>query len=238
VLIAETSPRGRRGISLSPLRFLRQATCARRDYRPARPCGRLEADGYAHHAYDLERPPAAKYPGSDNVTIGTMGRLTSGLDRLAASGLLTTPAGAPLDVYVTEYGYIQTGRFRQPEARRASYLAQAFEIAQRNPRVRQMLQYQLVRPTRKWAFFDTAIVGRNGKPQRSYRVLAGWAQAAVQQGRILAPYVPPPPPPGEEQPPPDQGPAPPPGGQPPPPPPPPGTGPCPPVPPGLPCPPL
>jgi hypothetical protein len=240
VLIAETSPRGRRRVSLPPLRFLRQATCARRNYRPARGCNRLQADGYAHHAYDFERPPTGIYPGKDNVTIGTLHRLTSALDRLAASGLLSTPAGAPLDVYITEYGYLQTGRQRTPERRRAAYLAQAFDIAQRNPRVRQMLQYLLVRPTRTWAFFDTAILTRSGKPQRSYRSLASWSNSAAQQGLITVPYTPPPPPPPQDgEPPPEEGPVPPPpSNEPPPPPPPPETSPCPPVPPGFPCPPL
>ena len=212
VLIAETSPRGRRGVSVPPLRFLRQATCARRNYTPARSCNRLQADGYAHHAYDFERPPTGKYPGRDNVTLGTLDRLTSALDRLAFFGLLSTPGGAPLDVYITEYGYLQTGELRTPESRRAAYLAQAFDIAQRHPRVRQLLQYLLVRPTRTWAFFDTAILTRRNKPQRSYRSLANWSHGAAQQGLIAVPYTPPPPPPE--------------------------TSPCPPVPPGLPCPPL
>jgi hypothetical protein len=246
VLIGETSPRGRRGVSLSPLRFLRAATCARRHYRPARRCTPLHADGYAHHGYDLENSPSSRYPGRNNVTLGTLGRLTSALDKLARSRRLSTPAGAPLDVYITEYGYIQTGRFGVPEDRRSRYLAQAFEIAQRHPRVRQLLQYLLVRPPKPWNFFDTAILTRRGKPQRSYRALAWWTGTAAQQGRIAIPFVPPPPPPAEGgEPPPEEGgptspspePPPPPSDQPPPPPPPPESGPCPPVPPDLPCPP-
>ena len=80
------------------------------------------ADGYAHHPYDFANPPAAPYPGADNVTMGTLGRLTTALDRLAAAKALRTPDGKPLDVYLTEFGYFASGRVavRRSSARTTS----------------------------------------------------------------------------------------------------------------------
>ena len=51
-----------------------------------RKCPKLKADGYAHHPYDFRHAPNFQYPGADNVTIGTLSRLTRALDRLKRSG--------------------------------------------------------------------------------------------------------------------------------------------------------
>src|SRR3954465_3457988 len=110
VLIGETSPFGGPGRSTAPLKFLRAVTCATGEYSAARQCSPLWADGYAQHAYDPTHSPTYRYPGSDNVTLATLDRLTDALDNLAAEGLLTTPFGEPLDVYVTEYGYFASGK--------------------------------------------------------------------------------------------------------------------------------
>jgi hypothetical protein len=47
-----------------------------------------------------------------------------------------------------------------------------------------MLQYLLVTPTRQYAFFDTSIVSRSGKPTSAFTQLAAWASAAANAGKI------------------------------------------------------
>ena len=109
VLIGETSPYERRGLSTAPLALLRKVTCVNRNYRRVGNCPRLRADGYAHHPYDFTHPPNYQYPGADNVTIGTLPRLTRALDRLARSGALRFNGGGRMPLYLTEYGYFATG---------------------------------------------------------------------------------------------------------------------------------
>jgi hypothetical protein len=92
-------------------------------------------------------------------------------DRLASSGALRTPAGRPLDLYLTEFGYFASGRRALPAGRRAAYLRKAFEIARRNARVREMLQYLLVQPPRRVGSFDTALLPRSGAITPVYRAL-------------------------------------------------------------------
>ena len=189
VLIGETSPFETRGRSTAPLGFLRAVTCATREYAAARICDTLEADGYAQHAYDPTHPPGYRYPGADNVTLATLDRLTGALDDLAAEGLLTTPDGEPLAVYVTEYGFFASGKKRISASRHAKYLVQAFKMAQANPRVRQMLQYLIVKPQGNYSHFDTSIADRHGRPALAFKKLAAWGTDALASGRIAAPAL-------------------------------------------------
>jgi hypothetical protein len=149
-------------------------TCTDRRWR--RHCIGIKADGYAHHPYEFKRKPEASYPGRDNVTIGTLPRLTRALTVLANSGALRTPAGQPLDLWLTEFGYMATGKRRLPVGRRAGYLRRAFQIARRNPRVHSMLQYLLVAPPPQWAHFNTAITLRNGTPTAPFHALADFSR--------------------------------------------------------------
>ena len=85
VLIGETSPYGRPGLSTAPLAFLRKVDLREQEATGAWAAARaLKADGYAHHPYDFRHAPNFQYPGADNVTIGTLSRLTRALDRLRA----------------------------------------------------------------------------------------------------------------------------------------------------------
>jgi hypothetical protein len=183
VLIAETSPYALPRRATAPLAFLRGVTCTNRSFGNPR-CGPLVADGYAHHPYDFDHPPSYRYPGANNATLSGLSHLTSALDRLAASHALSDSAGNPLDLYLTEYGFFGTGKRRTPDKTRGRYTRQAFDMALRNPRVREMLQYLLVAPTRQYAFFDTSIVSRRGKPSSAFKQLAAWAAAAARAGNI------------------------------------------------------
>jgi hypothetical protein len=164
VQIGETSPYGTRNRSTSPVTFLRAVLAG----------GPLKSDGYAHHPYDFQHKPNFKYPGKANATLGTIKNLIKELDRQAANGRLQTPGGQPLDVYVTEYGYLRAGRFGLSESRRAKYLRQAYDIALANPRIKQMLQFLLVEPGRKYKFFDMSLVSRKDKAGKAFDALVGW----------------------------------------------------------------
>jgi hypothetical protein len=186
VLIAETSPYALPRRATAPLAFLRGLTCTNRSFSHPR-CGALRADGYAHHPYDFDHPPSYRYPGSDNATLSGLSRLTNALNRLASSRALSDSAGKPLDLYLTEYGFFGTGKRRTSDRTRGKYIRQAFDMALRNPRVKEMLQYLLVTPARRYAFFDTSIVSRSGRPSSAFTQLAAWAKAMARAGKIAKP---------------------------------------------------
>jgi hypothetical protein len=224
VWFGETAPyHGSR--AMAPLTFLRRTLCLTSRYRLDKKClagmpegtrGLLHTDGYAHHPYDFRNAPDYRYKGGDNVTIGTLSRLTKALDKAARAKALWGPAKrrAPF-VYLTEFGYFATGpRAKIPESKRRKYLPRAFTIAQRNPRVKQMLHYGLAAPPPSYAgaAFDFGLLNTDGSQRATYAPLVKWARGAIKKRRIAAPGGPialpaaqpgadPGPPPPEEPPP-------------------------------------
>jgi hypothetical protein len=187
VFMGETSPfqLGKRGKNAwAPLKWLRAVTCAKSNYRRAKKCPTLLTDGYAHHPYDFAHKPTYKYPGKDNVTLRTLGRLTSALTKLRKSKLLTTPTGGTPFVYLTEYGFFSSGKYKLSSKKQGSYLVTAFKMAQKNPRVKQMLQYLLAKPGGNLRHFDTSIVTRRGKVTTAFKLLAAWTKKAAKAGQI------------------------------------------------------
>ena len=176
VLIGETAPFSRAGYSTSPLAFLRGVTCVNKKYKRARSCPKLKADGYAHHPYDFGHAPNYQYPGADNVTIGTLSRLTKALDKLSRAGVLRMNGGGRMPLYLTEYGYFASGHRALSKTLRSRYLQQAYSIALKNPRVKSQLQYLLVSPPRsqRASFFDLGLVSTSGKRNVSYNALKRW----------------------------------------------------------------
>jgi hypothetical protein len=173
VLIGETSPYATKNRSLAPVDFLRKVLSGQK----------FKADGYAHHPYDFQHKPNYKWPGSTNATLGTLSNLTKELDRQAKAGRLQTPGGKALDLYLTEYGYLRQGRYKLSESKRASYLKQAYDIAYKNKRVKQMLQYLIIQPTSKYAFFDMSLANRKASPfGASFKALVDWT--AGRSGQI------------------------------------------------------
>jgi hypothetical protein len=192
VLIGETSPRDSRGRSTSPLSFLRRVACVDRNYVRVRHCPVLHADGYAQHPYDFEAPPSEHHADADDVTIGTLDHLTGALERLRNAGALVAPNGDHMGVYLSEFGYFVTGRRKIPEKVAARWLPEAFDIALRNPYVREMTQYGLVTPPKRYpsAYFNLGIVTLNGHRRKPYKTLARWADRAVRDGRVARPRGP------------------------------------------------
>ena len=160
VLIGELAPQGG-GHAIAPLKFLRQLTANR---------GRLKADGFAIHPYQLTSAPTNKWAPRDDVTIGTLDRLTRALNSLAHRHKLTRPNGSHLNLYLTEFGYLSKGSRAQSARTRARWLASAYTIAHRNPRVKQLLQYQLVDKPNS-VLWHSAVMSRGGKPFPAYTAL-------------------------------------------------------------------
>jgi hypothetical protein len=186
VLIGETSPYARPGMSTAPLAFLRAVTCVNKKYKRARNCTKLKADGYAHHPYDFRHAPAFQFPGEDNVTIGTLSRLTKALDKLSRAGVLRTNGGGRMPVYLTEYGYFASGKRALSPKTTTRYLQQAYSIALRNGRVKSQLHYLL--PTLRrgsGSAFNTGIVTQTGKRLPQYNGLRRWYRG--NRGKVKRP---------------------------------------------------
>jgi hypothetical protein len=189
VLIGETVPYGGRvkgkrlGLAEAPLKWLRAVACVNSHYRRIRHCAPLKADGYAHHPYEFTQAPTKRtFPGADNAPIQTLGRLRVALNKLARTRALATPSGRPLDMYLTESGYFVTGKRRVPASRRKRWLPQQFQVAQRQARVREMLQYNLYVPTT--TTFTTGLLTPSGTPLPDYQSLKHWTTGAAASGKV------------------------------------------------------
>jgi hypothetical protein len=188
VLIGETVPYSIPNRAMSPLTFLRRVACVNRRYRRAGHCTPLVADGYAHHPYEFTHPPSFRYPGADNAPIGTLSRLRTALNRLASSHALTAANGRSLDIYLTESGYFVTGKRAVAVGRRSRWLPQQFDIALKQARVREMLQYNIVVPTN--TPFSTGLLSQSTGALPDFANLLKWTQRAVAQGRVARPAGP------------------------------------------------
>jgi GH35 family endo-1,4-beta-xylanase len=177
ILIGENSPSGKKGTSTSPIKFLRNLAKK----------GKLRADGYAHHPYDYRHGPRWPKTRDDNAAINNLENLTDALDKLAKQKKLRSRTGKPLDLFLTEFGYMASGPYKKPASQRAKFLTESFQIALRNPRVRQMTQYLLAPPPPYGNEFDTSIVTKKGNPTKPYRALAAWATRQAKAGMIAKP---------------------------------------------------
>ncbi len=185
VLIGELAPLGRPEAATPPLRFLRRLTCsdARWRARPGTRCPRLAADGFAHHPYSLRWAPEYPGPGREDVTTGSLRRLTRALDALARRRALATPRGGSLPLYLTEWGYhARSVRVREPQ--RSAYVRRGLQLAARVRRVRQVVWYQLAGPPRAaHVSWDTGLLGPRGTPRPVFGAVRGWSRARARRLR-------------------------------------------------------
>ena len=172
VLFGETAPIGNENL-VSPLAFLRGATCLNDDYNKARSCAKLRIDGYAHHAYTRKDGPNFVHADPDDVSIGALSRLAVALDRAGRAGVIDRG----VDIYLTEFG-IQS----KPDTiagvslrRQAEYLAISERIAYANPRVVAFSQYLMVddQPRKgsrlqRYSGFETGLKTSKGKRKPAY----------------------------------------------------------------------
>ena len=174
ILIGETSPRGNEHV-VHPLVFLRGMLCLNRSYRKQRNCARLDADGYAHHAYTTRTGPRFVPPSKDDVTIGVISRLVSALDRAGRAGAL--PRG--LRIYLTEFG-IQSTPDRVSGVsleRQPAYYAISEHIAYVNPRVALFSQYLMSDDAPRssgfrFSGFESGLRRSNGRRKPAYAAFA------------------------------------------------------------------
>jgi cellulase (glycosyl hydrolase family 5) len=187
VLIGETSPYARTGFSTAPIAFLRSLSCVNKRWKRVRRCPVLRADGYAHHPYDFLHAPSYRYPGADNATMGTLSNLTRALDRISRTGALRFNGGGRMPLYLTEFGYFAAGDRALPAGQRSRYLAEAFDMALNNGRVRSQLQYLLVSPPSDapGGYFNTGLISRTGAKHPQYRALQRWYRR--NRGRVKRP---------------------------------------------------
>jgi hypothetical protein len=145
------APTSRRA-SISPLAFLRLV----------KRYGLRRFDAWAHHPY-AARPtekPTTKPKGKNTVTLGNLGDLVKELTRLYGRK----------PVWITEYGY-QT---RPPDKlfgvswkNQAKYLAEAYSIARKNPRVQMMLWF-LIKDERRLGGWQSGFFTANGARKPAY----------------------------------------------------------------------
>jgi hypothetical protein len=115
--------------------------CLDRAYRKRGTCGRLDVDGWSHHPYTTPAGPFFASPERDDVTIGTLSRLTRALDRAARAGAVRR--GLP--VWLTEFG-VQSSPDRISGVsltRQVEFRAHAERLAYAQPRVKAFAQYLL-----------------------------------------------------------------------------------------------
>lgn len=176
VLMGETSPVGSRAADIpAPVAFLRGVLCLNVNYVKSTSCGRLPTSGYAQHPY-AERQGPFWVPPTDDVTMGTLGRLVGALDRAARAGAVT--AGLP--VYVTEFG-VQSHPdpfLGVPVRQQAEFLAISEQLAWINPRVASYDQYLLRddpplpgSALERWSGFQSGLEFSNGSRKPAFN---GW----------------------------------------------------------------
>jgi hypothetical protein len=150
VLMGETGPGGfvrmSKGVpsysGVAPLAFLRGALCLSSSYRKAKTCSKLPAFGYAQHPYASNmNGPFYKPPSPEGVTISTVGRLVTALNKAAKAGAIN----ASMPVFLTEFGVMSKPNryFGVSVSQQAEYDAIAERIAWENPRVASFSQYLL-----------------------------------------------------------------------------------------------
>ena len=171
ILMGETAPVGTSHV-VPPLTFLRGALCLDAGYHRRGSCGRLGADGYAHHAYTHGAPWYVPRSRND-VTIGVLGRLNHALALAGRAGAIRRH----MPIWLTEFGiqskpdpFIGVGEITQAEYRSISEL-----LAYRNPRVTVFSQYlmrdDMPRPgpkRQRFSGFESGLRHSDGTEKRSY----------------------------------------------------------------------
>jgi hypothetical protein len=138
VLIGETAPRaGAKGVA--PLAFLRGMLCLNAKYKKTKKCAKLTASGYAHHPYAPPAGPTFVPTKPDDVTIGSLSRLTKALDKAGRAKAITSR----LKVYLTEFG-VQSYPDKSagvPLSTQSDFRSASEKIAWKNSRVYGFSQY-------------------------------------------------------------------------------------------------
>jgi hypothetical protein len=161
VLFGETAPVGTTRV-VSPLAMLRGALCLNKSYKAKGKCKKLRIDGYAHHAYTPKAGPTYVSDDPDEVSIGSLSRLSSALAKAAKAGRIA--ANRP--IYLTEFGIQSKPDPHQvSQARQAEYTAISEKMAYANPRVKAFSQY-LLRDDRDLDGFQSGLRTAKGNKKK------------------------------------------------------------------------
>jgi hypothetical protein len=178
VLMAETAPVGTSHV-VAPIVFLNTALCIdTRSLRTHKACKKLPAYGYAHHAYTRREGPFYTPAGRNDVTIGSLSRLTSALKRAERLGKLRHR----IPIYLTEFGIqsVPDPLYGVSQQRQNEYRAISERIAFDNPRVKWFSQYLLRDDNHlkkgprisRYPGFESGLRFANGKPKLALRSFA------------------------------------------------------------------
>jgi hypothetical protein len=178
LLIGETLPRGSSS-AVPPITFLRGVLCLNARWKKRAGCARLNADGWSHHPYTTKVGPLFVPPSRNDVTIGSLSRLTAALDRAGRAGALRR--GLP--IYLTEFGIQSTpDRYLGVSlARQLEYRAIAERLAWSTPRVRAFSQYLLGDDA---PFHDKRGAARYGRFESGLRFATGHRKPSFDAFRL------------------------------------------------------
>lgn len=192
VMLGALAPKGsnprRPNAAMRPLTFLRALGCVSERYTPivTAGCARegpLRTEGIAYHPHGVLRAPDQPSPEPDEAAMGDLPRLLRVIDRTAAHGILRSASKRRrIDLYLTEFAYQTNPPDKaigvSPELQ-ARWLAQASYIAWKNPRVRNLTQYEwrddeISRKartgTRAYASWQSGLLYADGRAKPSYHV--------------------------------------------------------------------
>lgn len=178
VLMAETAPVGTSNV-VAPIVFLNTALCIdKRSLQTNRGCKKLPAHGYAHHAYTRRQGPFYTPAGRNDVTIGSLSRLTRALQRAEKLGKLPRRTG----IYLTEFGIqsVPDPLYGVSQRKQNEFRAISERIAFDNPRVKWFSQYllrdddHLSKGPRisRYPGFESGLRFANGKPKLALKSFA------------------------------------------------------------------
>jgi len=145
---------------------------------------KIKADGFSYHPYQYCSNPTTK---KKVFPVKTCHRLMHGtswipdaksaLSRWHKSGVLRTPGGGVVPLYLTEFGYHVQGPNRMPENIRSKWYPQALEFA-RKLGVKGFVLYQFQpSPVKTPPLWDTSILDGALNPKPSYRAIWNWAKS-------------------------------------------------------------
>jgi hypothetical protein len=183
VLIGAMSSRGSRlsneNANHRPLAFLRALGCVDAKFKKLS-TGRCKnfkpapADGFAFHPHGVLASPESVFPNPDDVSLASLSRLTTVLDRLSGARRLKG-AKRKLDLFLDEFGY-QTN---PPDkftgitlTQQDQWLQRAAYQAWRNPRVKLFSQYL-------WIDEPRSLNNENGGWQSGLRFTDGRAKPSL-----------------------------------------------------------
>jgi len=194
VVMGELAPHFQKNISTPPLQFIREMVCVNKKLKrikgAKKKCGTepLKLDAFSTHPYDFTNKPTKRRKNPDELTMANIRRLPKLLNKLRKKGLIE-PVKKRFPIYLTEFGYFVGGRRGVSETKRAQWIVQAWQLAQENRRVKQMIHYTLVSPpaSSPSAYFDMGLIAQNGVRRASYFALQNWIQQAVAAGKLARP---------------------------------------------------